>query len=113
MSMNVYYSIKLGIEKEWVSDSVNLEGRKKLKYNVVYVDELQFSSFRETYIVDRFDTLKEAEKALTLDLRQCVGEYADCPHHNYGYQRNKRIEREQAEKAKKKTKSKKEKKEVD
>ena len=104
MSMNVYYSIKLGIEKEWVSE----KNRKKLKYNVVYVDELQFSGFRETYIVDRFDTIEEAEKALTLDLRQCVGEYADCPHHNYEYQRNKRIEREQAEKAKKKTKSKKE-----
>ena len=104
MSINVYYSIKLGIEKEWVSE----KNRKKLKYNVVYVDELQFSGFRETYIVDRFDTIEEAEKALTLDLRQCVGEYADCPHHNYEYQRNKRIEREQAEKAKKKTKSKKE-----
>ena len=104
MSINVYYSIKLGIEKEWVSE----KNRKKLKYNVVYVDELQFSGFRETYIVDRFDTLEEAEKALTVDLRQCVGEYADCPHHNYEYQRNKRIEREQAEKAKKKTKSKKE-----
>ena len=104
MSMNVYYSIKLGIEKEWVSE----KNRKKLKYNVVYVDELQFSGFRETYIVDRFDTIEEAEKALTVDLRQCVGEYADCPHHNYEYQRNKRIEREQAEKAKKKTKSKKE-----
>tara|TARA_R100001244_G_scaffold72045_1_gene58261 strand:- start:644 stop:979 length:336 start_codon:yes stop_codon:yes gene_type:complete len=106
--MNVYYSIKLGIEKEWVSDSVNLEGRKKLKYNVVYVDELQHSGFRETYIVDRFDTLEEAEKALTLDLRQCVSEYADCPQYMYEYERNKRIEREQAEKAKKKTKSKKE-----
>ena len=105
MSINVYYSIKLGIEKEWVSE----KNRKKLKYNVVYVDELQFSGFRETYIVDRFDTIEEAEKALTVDLRQCVGEYADCPHHNYEYQRNKRIEREQAEKAKKKTKSKKEK----
>ena len=104
MSINVYYSIKLGIEKEWVSE----KNRKKLKYNVVYVDELQFSGLWETYIVDRFDTIEEAEKALTLDLRQCVGEYADCPHHNYEYQRNKRIEREQAEKAKKKTKSKKE-----
>ena len=104
MSINVYYSIKLGIEKEWVSE----KNRKKLKYNVVYVDELQFSGFRETYIVDRFDTLEEAEKALTLDLRQCVGEYAECPQYNYEHQRSRRIEREHAEKAKKKTKSKKE-----